>query len=202
MNNKRYVKVMFGNKSGANGFEYKIGEVNVTEYWNPNELDAKNMGGFNFSTEDKIIRWLVRGDTIYDVIIPEGSEVIDCPSESTPHGVFRTNRIIIVNPRLVTDEIAMELYKKSNLPEKSYFKAMAGCCVRGYINTAKQIFKDKIIIICLTIFLLFDILLTVSSVNRTREADKGIPPSNGYERFLDNTFNSKYLKNMFNNNWK
>ena len=79
---------------------------------------------------------------------------------------------------------------------------MAGCCVRGYINTAKQIFKDKIIIICLTIFLLFDILLTVSSVNRAREADKGIPPSNGYERFLDNTFNSKYLKNMFNNNWK
>lgn len=60
----------------------------------------------------------------------------------------------------------------------------------------------KIIIICLTIFLLFDILLTVSSVNRAREADKGIPPSNGYERFLDNTFNSKYLKNMFNNNWK
>lgn len=60
----------------------------------------------------------------------------------------------------------------------------------------------KIVIICLTIFLLFDILLTVSSVNRAREADKGIPPSNGYERFLDNTFNSKYLKNMFNNNWK
>ena len=60
----------------------------------------------------------------------------------------------------------------------------------------------KIVIICITIFLLFDILLTISSVNRAREADKGIPPSNGYERFLDNTFNSKYLKNMFNNNWK
>ena len=60
----------------------------------------------------------------------------------------------------------------------------------------------KIIIICLTIFLLFDILLTVSSVNRAREADKGIPPSNGYESFLDNTFNNRYLKNMFNNNWK
>ena len=60
----------------------------------------------------------------------------------------------------------------------------------------------KILIICLTIFLLFDILLTISCVNRAREADKGIPPSNGYERFLDNTFNSKYLKNMFNNNWK
>ena len=60
----------------------------------------------------------------------------------------------------------------------------------------------KIVIICLTIFLLFDILLTISSVNRAREADKGIPPSNVYEEFLDNTFNSKYLKNMFNNNWQ
>ena len=60
----------------------------------------------------------------------------------------------------------------------------------------------KIIIICLTIFLVFDILLTISCVNRARDADKGIQPSNGYERFLDNTFNSKYLKNMFNNNWK
>ena len=60
----------------------------------------------------------------------------------------------------------------------------------------------KIIIICLTIFLLFDILLTISCVNRARDADKGIPPSNVYEEFLDNTFNSKYLKNMFNNNWQ
>lgn len=59
----------------------------------------------------------------------------------------------------------------------------------------------KIIIICLTIFLIFDILLTISCVNRARDADKGILPSNGYEEFLDNTFNSKYLKNMFNNNW-
>ena len=144
MNDKKYVEVMFGNKSGANGYEYKIGKVNIAEYWNPNDIDAKNMGGFNFSTEDKIIRWLVRGDTIYDVIIPEDSEVIDCPSESTPHGVFRANKIIILNPKPITDEMATELYKKSNLPEKSYFKAMAGCCARGHINTAKQILKDKI----------------------------------------------------------
>ncbi len=60
----------------------------------------------------------------------------------------------------------------------------------------------KIIIICLTVFLLLDILLTISSVNRAHKADNGIPPNNSYEKFLDNTFNSKYLKNMFNNNWK
>lgn len=143
---KRYLKVMFGNKSNANGsgLEYKIGEVNIAEQWNPKGFNPKEMGGFNFSTEDKILRWLVRGDTIYDVTIPEDAEVIECLSESAPHGVFRTNKIIITNPRLVTDEMAMELYLKSNLPEKSYFKAMAGCVVRGYIRTAKRILKDKI----------------------------------------------------------
>lgn len=60
----------------------------------------------------------------------------------------------------------------------------------------------KIVIISLTIFLLFDILLTISAVNRAHDADSGIPANNSYERFLDNTFNSKYLKNMFNNNWE
>ncbi len=141
---EKYLKVMFGTKSGASGFEYKIDEVNIAEYWNPNELDPKKMGGFNFSTETKILRWLVRGDTIYDVELPEEAEVIDCPSESAPHGVLRTNKIIISNPRKVTDELAIELYLKSDLPEKSYFKAMAGCCVRGYINTATKIFEDKV----------------------------------------------------------
>ncbi len=38
----------------------------------------------------------------------------------------------------------MQLYKVSEIPEKSYYKAMAGCAVRGYINTAIQIFKDKV----------------------------------------------------------
>jgi hypothetical protein len=141
----KYLKVMFGQTSGAdNGLEYKIGEVNIAKYWNPKEIDPKKMGGFNFSTESKILRWLVRGDTIYDVTIPEDAEIIDCPSSSAPHGVFRSNKIILNNPRPVTDEMAMKLYFKSELPEKSYFKAMAGCCVRGYINTALKIFEDKV----------------------------------------------------------
>ncbi len=60
----------------------------------------------------------------------------------------------------------------------------------------------KTIAICLIIFILLDILFTISCVSRAHNADKGIPPINNYEKFLDNTFNSKYLKNMFNNNWK
>lgn len=141
----KYLKVMFNTTSGADkNLKYKLGEVNLATNWNPDAKDAKNMGGFNFSTEDKILRWLVRGDTIYDVIIPKDTEIIDCPNESAPHGVFRSNKIILTNPRKVDDELAMNLYLKSNLPEKSYFKAMAGCAVRGYMNTALKIFNDKI----------------------------------------------------------
>lgn len=140
----KYLKVMFGTTSGASDFEYKIGEVNVAKTWNPSENDPKKMGGFNFSTENSILRWLIRGDTLYDVDLPEDAEVVECDSPSAPHGVFRSNKIIISNPRVVDDDMAMELYIKSNLPEKSYFKAMAGCAVRGYINTALKIFEDKV----------------------------------------------------------
>ena len=142
----KYLKVMFGDRSNVNGKElkYKIGEVNDAEYWNPKATNPADMGGFNFSTENKILRWLVRGDTIYDVTVPKDAEVIDCMSESAPHGVFRSNKIVITNPRVVTDDMAMQLYLKSDLPEKSYFKAMAGCAVRGYINTARRILKDKV----------------------------------------------------------
>lgn len=141
----KYLKVMFGQNSGAdNEFKYKIGEVNISENWNPNASNPKDMGGFNFSVEDKILRWLVRGDTIYDVEIPKDAEVIDVPHPSTPHGVFRANKIIISNPRKVTDEMAMELYIKCTIPEKAYYKAIAGLAIRGYINTALKIIEDKV----------------------------------------------------------
>ena len=138
----KYLKVMFGNK-GAN-FEYKIDEVNVANNWNPKAIDPKEMGGFNFSTEDKILRWLIRGDTLYDVIIPNDAEIIDCISESAPHGVFRSNKIIITNPRPMSDEIAMNFYLKSDLPEKSYYKSLIGCAIRGYEKTSLKIIEDRV----------------------------------------------------------
>jgi len=141
----KYLKVMFGNTSGANSnIKYKIDEVNVAEHWNPSTFDPKEMGGFNFSIESKILRYLIRGDTLYDVEVPEDAEVIECPSESAPHGIFRSNKIILHNPRLVTDDIAMNIYLKSDLPEKSFYKSLIGCAIRGYKNTSLQIIKDKI----------------------------------------------------------
>ena len=46
---------------------------------------------------------------------------IDCPSENCPHGVFRANKIIMKNPRKVTENMVLDFYKKSNLPEKTYY---------------------------------------------------------------------------------
>ena len=64
-----------------------------------NAKTPEDMGGFNFFTENKILRWLLRGDVLYEVIIPDDAEVIECDSISAPHGVFRTNKIIITNPK-------------------------------------------------------------------------------------------------------
>ena len=141
----KYLKVMFGTSSNANNnLKYKIDEINISNDWNPKAKNPKAMGGFNFSTEDKILRWLIRGDTLYDVEIPADAEIIDCHSKSAPHGVFRSNKIILHNPRKVTDEIALTLYKKSKLPEVSYYKSLAGCAIRGYKNTCLEIIKDRV----------------------------------------------------------
>ena len=59
----------------------------------------------------------------------------------------------------------------------------------------------KKIAVFLAIFLVFDMLLTYSAVERARAKDRGIPPQNAYEEVLDKTFNKDYLTNMFNNNW-
>jgi adenylate kinase family enzyme len=141
----KYLKVMFDDTSGADkDLKYKLNEVNVAKKWDPKANNPEDMGGFNFSVEDKILRWLVRGDTLYDVTIPKDANIIDVESESAPGGVFRSNKIMLSNPRKVTDDIAMDLYLKSDLPEKSYYKALVGCAVRGYKNTCFKIIKDKI----------------------------------------------------------
>ena len=79
---KKFVKVMFDLTSGADkGFKYKIGEVNVASNWNPDAKNGKDFGGFNYCSEECILRWLHRGDTIYDVTIPDDAENVcgcDC----------------------------------------------------------------------------------------------------------------------------
>ncbi len=140
----KYIRLMDGTKSNASGFELKLGEVNIAEIWNPTIFDPKIMGGFNFSTDEKILRWIHRGDTIYDVELPEDAQVIDCPSKNCPHGVFRTNKIILSNPRKVTEDMVLYFYKISDLPENTYYQCLVVLLYKNYLNVAKQIIKDRI----------------------------------------------------------
>ena len=136
---KKYVRVMDGLKSNAGGFEYKLNETNIENVWNPNTYNPKEMGGFNFSTTDKILRWLHRGDTIYDVIIPDDAEVILCDPDK---GVYRANKIIVSNPQKITDEMVMEFYKINTLSSKVIYQCLVTLLYKNRINIAKYIIND------------------------------------------------------------
>lgn len=138
---KKYVRVMDGITSNAGGFEYKLNEVNIANNWNPTASSGKEFGGFNYTTEDCILRWLHRGNTIYDVEIPEDAETIKLEGATT---IYRTNKIIVSNPRPINDEIALHFYKISNIPEKSYYKALGVVAIMDYKKTALAILHDKI----------------------------------------------------------
>ena len=49
--------------------------------------------------------------------------------------IYRINKIIIKNPRKVTDEMAMEFYKKSNIPENTQKKK------KHFFDDKNQYFK-------------------------------------------------------------
>ena len=138
----KFVKVMFGTTSGAKSdFKYKVNEVNISEHWNPTAEKGRDFGGFNYTTEDCILRWLHRGDTIYDVEIPDDAENIKLDGATT---VYRANKIIINNPRKVDDDLALHCYKISKIPEKSYYKALGVVSIMNYQKTAYAILKDKV----------------------------------------------------------
>ena len=53
----------------------------------------------------------------------------------------------------------------------------------------------------LTVFLILDFALTRCAVHRAKEFERGLPPSNKFEEFLDDNFGLSYLNNMYNNRW-
>ena len=138
----KFVKVMFGTTSGAKSdFKYKIDEVNISSNWNPTAESGKDFGGFNYCSEECILRWLHRGDTIYDVELPKDAEIVKIEGATT---IYRTNKIIIKNPRKVDDDLALHFYNISNIPEKSYYKALGVVAIMDYEKTARAILRDKV----------------------------------------------------------
>ncbi len=122
----------------------KMDEVTTCDIWDPDNTDWDKRGGFNFSNQENILRWISRGDTLCEVIIPEDAEMKNVINQKTPDGIFVANKILLTNPVKVSDELTMELYKKSNMPLETYFETIAALAVRGCYNTALQIIKDKV----------------------------------------------------------
>ena len=100
----KFVKVMYKDTSGAQSdFVYKINEVNISGNWNPKSKSSKDFGGFNYCDEKCILRWIHQGDTIYDVEVPKGAENIKLDGATI---IYRTNKIIVKNPRKTDDDLA------------------------------------------------------------------------------------------------
>ena len=120
MADKKYVRIMKEIDSNGNGYPFKLNEINETDRCNTKSKDPKEFGGFNFTTEDKALRWTIRGNTLYEVEIPTDAKTLEIVDETYPEGIYKSNKIIIKNPKELTENIIMDLYKKSDLPETSY----------------------------------------------------------------------------------
>lgn len=140
----KYLKAICVDRKYDDGRKFPINEVIIADNWNIDATNKDELGGFNISVEDKILRWILRGDTLCEVELPQDAKVVEVASTTTPHGTFRTNKMILKNPVKITDEVAMELYLKSDIPEKAYFQILAYLAVEGFRGTCYKIINDKV----------------------------------------------------------
>lgn len=140
--NIKFYRVIQTVKEYRDGKKFPLNEIVTCERKiNLNAEEQKDMGGFCISTFDYIFRWLIRGDTLCEVIIPKTEKIYKTVSEN---GIYIAEKIILTNPKRIDDNFATELYLNSNLPEVSYFKAMTACAICGYIKTALKVCEDKV----------------------------------------------------------
>ena len=140
----KYVRVMDNDISNASGKKFKINEVNISDEWDSNATTLDTIKGINFSTDASILRWIRRGDTLYDVELPPDAEVIKCPGTFTPNGLFRTNKIIVKNPVPLTEDVVMNLYKISKLPDKTYHDVLAILAIRKFDKVCDKLIQERV----------------------------------------------------------
>ena len=74
---------------------------------------------------------------------PDDADVILCDEDK---GVYRSNKIIVNNPRKITDEMVIEFYKINTLPSKVIYQCLVTLLYKNRINIAKYIINDYITI--------------------------------------------------------
>ena len=141
----KYLKWVFKDNVGhRDNQKFEIGKVMTCDTWDPNNSDWDKRGGFNFTNEECALRWMSRGDTLYEVEIPFDGEVLVVKNDKTPGGIIVANKIILKNPVPISDELLMDFYNKSKLPLPTYFECVGLLASRGYYDLALKIIKDKV----------------------------------------------------------
>ena len=74
-------------------------------------------------------------------IIPEDAEIVLCNKEK---GVWRANKIIVKNPQIITDEMVIELYKRTTLTNKILAQCLQTLLWRNRIEVSKFIINDRV----------------------------------------------------------
>ena len=72
--------------------------------------------------------------------------------------------------------------------------------VKKFIDSFNRKYAT-ILMYFIIVFLLVDTFFTFQAIDRAKEYEKGIPPSNEYEKYLDNHYGVDYLDNMYNYRW-
>ena len=141
----KYLKWAFKDNVGhKDNQKFEVGKVIICDTWDPNNSDWDKRGGFNFTNEECALRWMSRGDTLYEVEIPSDGEILKVRNDKTPGGIIVANKIILKNPIPISDELLIYFYNKSNLPLSTYFECIGLLASRGYYEIALMIIKDKV----------------------------------------------------------
>ena len=141
----KYLKWAFKDNIGhRDNQKFEIGKVTTCDTWDPDNTDWDKRGGFNFTNEECALRWMSRGDTLYEVEIPSDGEIVNVRNDKTPGGIIVANKIILKNPIPISEELLMDFYKKSKLPLTTYFECIGLLALRGYYDIALTIIKDKV----------------------------------------------------------
>lgn len=139
----KYFKWAFQDEVGIDK-KFEENKVSVCDKWDPNNPDWDKRGGFNFTNEECALRWMSRGDTLYEVEIPEDGEVLVVRNDKTPGGIIVANKIILKNPISISSELLMDFYDKSKLPLSTYFECVGLLAARGFYDVAVTIINDKV----------------------------------------------------------
>lgn len=97
--NKKYYRVIHTIKEYNDGRRFPIDELVVADQKvDLQATDRTKLGGFCISTYEYVFRWLIRGDTLCEVKIPDDTEIYKTVSDN---GIYIAEKKISLLNRLI-----------------------------------------------------------------------------------------------------